>query len=160
MEQASDFEDLFAENEQGKIQENEVEVTTSMAVIDEELEDELFGDDLEDRQEAEEEKQIQTAALDLLTNANVNEISLRQIRQQLAEKYSIDTEKHKKLIRNIVETYVSEHQNPEDQLDEGEESGEKNDDDDDDDEVRDTLGKRDTEVKKRKSGELYYLRFI
>lgn len=160
MEQASDFEDLFAENEQGKIQENEVEVTTSMAVIDEELEDELFGDDLEDRQEAEEEKQIQTAALDLLTNANVNEISLRQIRQQLAEKYSIDTEKHKKLIRNIVETYVSEHQNPEDQLGEGEESGEKNDDDDDDDEVRDTLGKRDTEVKKRKSGELYYLRFI
>lgn len=159
MEQASDFEDLFAENEQGKIQENEVEMTTSIAVIDEELEDELFGDDLEDRQEAEEEKQIQTAALDLLTNANVNELSLRQIRQQLAEKYSIDTEKHKKLIRNIVETYVSEHQNPEDQLGEGEEAGEKND-EDDDDEVRDTLGKRDTEVKKRKSGEFCSIHFI
>ena len=115
------------------------------------LEDELFGDDALDKQEEEEEKQIQLAALEILNASNVQELTLRQIREQLAEKYQINTDKHKKLIRTIVETYLSEHQNLEEDLEKK-----------DDDEVQATLGQRNTEVtgkKKRPSGNLTLLLF-
>jgi hypothetical protein len=125
------------------------------------LEDELFGDDNEPVEEvpsvevknesAEDRVKVTNAVAEILKNSNLNEITIKGIREQLSSSYNIDTKEHKQLIKEIIESQLAEQQ---ELIDNDETNGELA----EGDELDDVLGKRNTEVvsvkKKRPSGML------
>lgn len=107
-----------------------------------ELEDDLFGADGDENEPTDENKStndlvhespdkngkkssengetkelIKNAIVEILKSVNINEFSMRQIREELASRYSIDTDKHKKFIRGTIEASLMELQQKEDEAD-------------------------------------------
>jgi chromatin remodeling complex protein RSC6 len=136
-------QDLFEEADHDRKIEN-ASTDNNSVPIQADLETDLFGEDegtIKEDARGEEET-IKNLVTEILRASNLDEISMKQIREELTMKHSIDCQKHKKLIRDTIDSYLAEHPV-----------------EDDNQEITDALGERNT-VKKRKSGIHHLLPFL
>jgi hypothetical protein len=131
-------QDLFEESVHDEKKEN-TSTDGPVMPIQANLEADLFGEDdgtaKVDIQV--EESTVKKLVTEILQVSNIDEISMKQIREELTTKHSIDCQKHKKLIRDTVDSYLADHPA-----------------EDDNQEITDALGERNTVQagNKRKSG--------
>jgi upstream activation factor subunit UAF30 len=78
------------------------------------LDEDFFGDENEadaQKDTADHEK-IQQTVSEILKNSNINELSIKDIKEQLSSKYEIDIKKNKQFIRETIEKQLADSEVP------------------------------------------------